>query len=225
MPDRKHWRILVYIAIGLFILCIPLSLITSHLTWAINDLQLHEQSFYKYNVSLDTGLSQEELHEVAVGLISYFNSGETSEALDIFSEREMLHLRDVRGLIILNYRLQEAVCGYIALFLIAGLLWLRRRFLIPLAKMALGGGVLTLIVIVVLGIAALVDFDWLFVSFHRIIFSNDYWILAGYLPRIFTAGFFSDTAMLIATAIAIESLFLGGIGGFFVIRERRKARA
>jgi len=221
MPDRKHWRILVYIAIGLFILCIPLLLLTSHLTWAVNDLQLHEQSFDKYNVSRDTGISEEELHAVAVGLISYFNSGEVGEALDIFDEREMIHLRDVRGLIVLNYRLQEAVCAYIALFIIAGSLWLRGRFLVPLAKMALGGGVLTLFVIAVLGIAALVDFDWLFVAFHRIFFSNDYWILGGYLPRIFTVGFFSDTAMLIATAIAIESLVLSGIGGFFVIRGRR----
>jgi integral membrane protein (TIGR01906 family) len=219
MPDRKHRRILVYIAIGLFILCIPLLLITSHLTWAVNDLQLHEQSFDKYNVSRDTGISEEDLHATAVGLINYFNSGGVGEALDIFTEREMLHLRDVKGLIALNYRLQEAVCGYIALFIIAGSLWMRRRFLTPLAKMALGGGVLTLIVIVVLGIAALVDFDWLFTAFHRIFFSNDYWILAGYLPHIFTVGFFSDTAMLIATAIAIESLVLGGIGGLFVIRE------
>ncbi len=221
MPDRKHWRALVYIAIGLFILCIPLLLLTSHLTWAVNDLQLHEQGFDKYNVSQETGLSEGELHDVALGLINYFNSGEISEALDIFDEREMIHLRDVRGLILVNYRLQEAVCGYIAIFIIAGFLWLRRRFLLPLALMVLGGGILTLVIIIGLWIVALVDFDWLFIAFHRMIFSNDYWILGGYLPRIFTVGFFSDTAMLIAIAIALESLLLGGIGGLFVIRERR----
>lgn len=221
MPDRKHRRIIVYIAIILFILCIPLFLLTSHLTWTANDLQLYEQGFVKYNVSRDTGLSDEELHEVAVELISYFNSGVVDEALDIFDEREMIHLRDVRGLILVNYHLQEAVCGYIALFIIAGFFWLRRRFLLPLARMVLGGGILTLVVIIGLWVAALVDFDWLFIAFHRIIFSNDYWILGGYLPRIFTVGFFSDTAMLIATAIAVESLLLGGISGLLVIRERR----
>ena len=71
MPDRKHWRALVYIAIVLFILCIPLLLVTSHLTWAVNDLQLYEQGFVKYSVSRDTGLSGEKLHEVAVGPVSY----------------------------------------------------------------------------------------------------------------------------------------------------------
>jgi integral membrane protein (TIGR01906 family) len=221
MPDRKHWRIIVYIAIVLFILCIPLLLLTSHLTWAVNDLQLYEQSFVKYDVSRDTGLSGEKLHEVAVGLINYFNSAEADEALDIFSGREMLHLRDVRSLIVLNYHLQEAICGYIALFIIAGFLWLRRRFLLPFARMVLGGSILTLAVIIGLGIAALIDFDWLFIAFHRMIFSNDYWILEGYLPRILTVGFFSDTAMLIATATAIESLLLGGISGLFVLRKIR----
>ena len=109
MPDRKHWRIIVYIAIVLFILCIPLLLLTSHLTWTANDLQLYEQGFVKYNVSRDTSISDEELHEVAVGLISYFNSGVADEALDIFDEREMIHLRDVRGLILINYHLQQQV--------------------------------------------------------------------------------------------------------------------
>jgi integral membrane protein (TIGR01906 family) len=223
MPDRKHWRALVYIAIGLFILCVPLLLVTSNLTWAVNDLQLYEQGFAKYNVSRDTGLSQGELHDVALGLINYFSAGEAEKALDIFSEREMMHLRDVRGLVVLNYRLQETVCGYIALFIIAGFLWLRGRFLLPLVRMVLGGVTLTLIVIAGLGIAALVDFDWLFIAFHRISFSNDYWILEGYLPRIFTVGFFSDTAMLIGTAIALESLFLGGISGLLVFRGTQTA--
>lgn len=222
MPHRKHWRALVYIAIALFILCVPLLLVTSNLTWAVNDLQLHEQGFVKYNVSRDTGISEEELHDTALGLINYFNSGEVGEALDIFSEREMLHLRDVKGLIALNYRLQEAVCGYIALFIIAGFLWLRRRFLIPLARIVLGGGILTLLSVISIAIAGISDFDWLFVWFHRIFFSNDYWILDGYLPRIFTTSFFSDTSMLLGTAIAIESLILVGIGGFFVLRDRRR---
>lgn len=223
MPDRKHWRALVYIAIALFILCTPLLLATSNLTWAVNDLQLYEQGFAKYNVSRDTGLSQGELHDVALGLINYFNAGEAEEALDIFREREMIHLRDVRGLVALHYRLQEAVCGYIALFIIAGFLRMRGRFLLPLARMVLGGSILTLIAVIGLGIAAAVDFDWLFVWFHRIFFSNDCWILDGYLPRIFTVGFFSDTAMLIGTAMALESLLLGGIGGLLVFRGRQTA--
>ena len=111
MPEHKRWRIPAYIAIGLFIICIPLLLVTSHLTWAVNDLQLYTDGFGKYDVSQDTGFSDEELRGVAEGLIVYFNSGEISEPLDIFDEREMVHLRDVRGLILINYHLQEAACA------------------------------------------------------------------------------------------------------------------
>lgn len=221
MPQRKHWRTLVYIATALFILCIPLLLITGHLTWAVNDLQLYTDGFEKYNVGQDTGLSDEKLREIAEGLIGYFNSGEADEALDIFDEREVTHLRDIRGLIIINYRLQEAVCAYFAIFVVAGFIWLRRRFLLPLAGMVLGGSILSLACIASLGITALVDFEWLFIAFHRMFFSNDYWILSGYLPRFFTVGFFSDTALRIGAAIVLESLLLGGVTGFFVLRQRR----
>ena len=221
MPERKRWRIPVYIAIALFILCIPLLLIASQLTWAVNDLQLYTSGFDKYDVSRDTGFSDEELQEVAKSLIVYFNSGEAGEQLDIFDEREMIHLSDIKGLIRINYHLQEAVCAYIAIFIIAGALWLRRRFPLPLAKMVLAGSTLSLMLIILLGITSLVDFEWLFIAFHQLSFSNDYWILSGYLPRIFTVGFFSDTTLRIGIPIAIESLLLGGITGFFVLRRRR----
>ena len=72
-----------------------------------------------------------------------------------------------------------------------------------------------------LGIVALVDFDRLFTEFHKLFFSGDSWVLSGYLPRLFTQGFFSDTALFIAGAMAAESLVLGGICGYLLLRQQR----
>jgi len=73
---------------------------------------------------------------------------------------------------------------------------------------------------VVIGIAALVDFNWLFLAFHRVFFSNDLWVLSGYLPHIYTEGFFSDAGKIVVIETAVESILIGVTTGFFVLRRR-----
>lgn len=221
MPEDNRLRILCYIAIAVFIICIPLFLTSSHLTWSARDLQLYEYGFDQYNVSQDTGFSQEELSTIATGIIQYFNTGDVNDALNIFDEREMAHLSDVRGLIHLNYLIQQVTSGYMIVFIALGFFWKRRGFTNWLTQMVLTGSILTLFALISLGIAAVVDFDRLFTGFHELFFSGDSWILSGYLPRLFTQGLFSDTALFITGAMIAESLLLGGICGYLVLRQQR----
>ena len=211
----------LYVASFIFILCVPFFLITSNIRWAANDLRLYQNGFEKYDVSRDTGLSDEELVNITKGLIDYFNSGAIDETMDIFSGEEITHLRDVRGLIQLCYTIQWTTLGYIILFITAGFIYKRRRFFHLLNKAFATGSILSILGIAVIGIAALVDFNWLFLAFHRVFFSNDLWILSGYLPRIYTEGFFFDTAKFIAVATLLESILIGGTAGFFILRRRR----
>jgi len=236
VEKKKPLRILGAFAAGLFLLCLPIFLFTSNLRWAVNDVRLYQYGFNKYEVSEETGIGEEELLGVAQGLIHYFNSREEpiqitvlteeGEELDLFTEREVLHLKEVKGLIGLCYHLQEATFGYLAAFVVAGFIWQRRRFSSRLAKLASGGGALTIASLILLGIGALVNFEGLFLGFHRLFFRSDYWILSptDYLIRLFPQGFFSDATFFIAGAIAVEALVLGGIGGFFVLKRRRQRR-
>ena len=225
MRSERPRRAILRLAAGLFIICIPLFLLSSHLTWAVNSIGLYQYGFDRYDVSQDTGLSDGQLREIGLGLIHYFNSGQAGAELELFNEREMTHLQDVRGLIQANYRLQGATLGYMLAFVIAGLAWQRRRvslFARLLARASLGGSLLTLASLIVLGIAYAASFGWLFECFHRLFFSGDSWILSGYLPRIFPEAFFADAALFIAAAIALESLVLGSICAFFVLKWRRE---
>lgn len=227
-------RVLSVLAVILFILCIPIFLLATNLAWAVNSVRLYEYGFNKYDVSEATGIGGEELGRAARELINYFNSGEESiqitvvteggEDLDLFNEREITHLKEVKGLIGLCYNLQVASFGCLAAIAIGGFVWKRRRFWPLVAKMALGGGALTIALLIFVGIAALVDFNWLFLSFHRLFFGGDTWILdpaMDYLIMMFPAGFFYDAALFIVGAIIVEALIIGGIGGFFVLRRRR----
>lgn len=221
MAEKRPLKFLGALGVGIFILCIPIFLVTSNLRWAVNEVQLYEYGFGKYDVSEETGLSDGELLEVAQELIHYVNTGEWGEDLEIFNEREVAHLKDVKGLIELCYHLQEATFSYLIAFTLGGFFWQRKRFAPSLARMMAGGSILTIALLLVVGIAALVNFQWLFGAFHRLFFSGDSWILSGYLPRIFTEGFFSDAALLIIGAVVVEALVIGAIGGFFVLRGRR----
>ncbi|MBA7476754.1 hypothetical protein ES707_12148 [subsurface metagenome] len=95
-----------------FILCLPVLLLTASIGWAVNSLWLYKYGFDKYSISQTTGLAQTELDKAATGLISYFNSSEEyisltvikdGKPLDLFNQREIAHLKDVKGLIWLDY--------------------------------------------------------------------------------------------------------------------------
>lgn len=219
MSKIRHVRIPIYLAIGLFVLCIPLFLLTSHITWAINEVHLYRYGFDKYDVSQETGISDEQLDDLTTAVINYINNGEQAEALDIFDESEMVHLRDVRQLTLINYIVAGCTLGYMVVFVTGGFVWLRKRFVPILTKLALAGSVLTLALLVALGISAIVDFDGLFSTFHRLFFAGDSGVLSGYMPCIFTEGFFADTTLLITGAIMVECLILAAVSGFFVLKR------
>ncbi|MEA1959508.1 MAG: DUF1461 domain-containing protein [Chloroflexota bacterium] len=221
MDEQNRFRIPIYIATGIFIICIPFFLLTSNLRWAANDIRLYEYGYDKYDASENTGLSDEELTAIAEDMIIYLNTGEQGDTFDIFNEREIIHLNDVRNLIQLCYAIQWGALGYIAAFIAAGLAWRRRRF-VPLLFTSIAlGSVFTIAAMSILGVAALIDFNWLFTAFHRVFFSGDSWVLFGYLPWLYTEGFFFDVAKFVAIAIVVESVLLGGFAGFFTLRRRR----
>lgn len=221
MSAGRNFRIPFRVAAIIFIVCIPLFLLTSNIRWVANDLQFWEEGFEKYDVSSETGFSNGELIDISKGLIRYFNSGDIDDTMYVFSDDEIIHLRDVRGLIQLSYLIQWITLGCIVIFVAAGYMYKRRRLFSSLDKLVLTGSVAGLAALAATGITAVIDFDRLFILFHRIFFTNDLWISSGYLPRIYTEGFFYDAARAIAVTMVLQSLFIGAIAGFFLLRRRR----
>ena len=58
----------------LFLLCLPVLLVTASIWWAANSHWLYMSGFARYDVGQTTGLEQPELEKAAAGLIDYFNS-------------------------------------------------------------------------------------------------------------------------------------------------------
>jgi integral membrane protein (TIGR01906 family) len=226
-------RVFGTIAKCLFILCLPFLLITASLGWAVNSLWLYQYGFEKYQVGVTTGLDKSALKSAATGLIHYFNSGEEyisltvikdGQPFELFNEREIIHLKDVKGLVHLDYWVLLGTAIYAVGYVIGSLFWRRRQYR-PLAWALVGGGSLTLALILALGLWALVDFDQLFLQFHLFSFANEFWQLDpthDYLIMLFPENFFYDATFICAGITAAGALILGGVGSGYLLFIRRK---
>lgn len=210
MMSEKWHRALAW---GLVIV-IPLLITSTVIALAVNCQPLYEYGFNQYEVSSVTGLSSSELERIAGGLIDYFNSdrefidittGQGAQAFELFNEREIIHLYDVKELIQLNYAVLAGSIIYTALVY---LLPRHRRSPRLTAPAVFWGGALTLAAVLGLAAAAAVDFNAFFTQFHIISFANDFWLLdptTDYLIMLFPSGFWRDAALFTGIGIGITA--------------------
>ena len=225
-------RILGIAAKWLFIICLPVLLLTASIGWAVNSLWLYKYGFDKYNVSQTTGLNEANLAFLANELIQYFNSDahsisitvvKGSKSFELFNEREVAHLRDVKELIWLDYRVLLGTLIYTLCYALVITLWLKDRR--HMARRLVGGSGLTLALMLALGLGALLNFDQLFLQFHLISFTNELWQLdptKDYLIMLFPGGFWYDATLFCALATVTGALILGGAGGAYLLLSRNK---
>lgn len=226
-------RIVSIVTKWLFMLCLPVLLLTASLGWAVNSLWLYEYGFEKYNISQATGLADSELDKAASGLISYFNSNEKyisltvtkdGEPFELFNQREIIHLKDVKGLIWLDYWVLLGTLVYVLAYAGVCLLWRKPSYWRRLAWGVVGGGGLTL----ALMLALVFGFSSLFWQFHVISFSNEFWLLdptKDYLKMLFPDGFFYDAILFGTLGTAGLVIILGGVAGGYLFSTRSKAAA
>ena len=126
---------------------------TATIASEFNSLRLYTKGFEEYNVSQTTGISEPELEKAAAGLISYFNSGEEYISLtiikdgkefELFNEREIGHLKDVKALITLNFRVLLGTAIYVGIYAGICLFWKRRTFWRRLARSTVIGSAIAL---------------------------------------------------------------------------------
>jgi len=223
----------------LFILCLPILLLTASIGWGVNSHWLYKYGFEneKYNVSQTTGLAEVELEKAATGLISYFNSGEEyvslsvikdGEPFELFNQKEAVHLRDVKGLIRLDYWVLLGTLIYTLSYAGVSLFWQRKKYWRRLAWGVVSGGGITLALMLALGVGALIgeeQFARFFLQFHLLSFSNEFWQLdptRDYLIMLFPGGFWYDAAIFCALATVGLAIILGGVaGGYLIFRSKR----
>jgi integral membrane protein (TIGR01906 family) len=223
---------LATIARWLFVLCLPVVLITASILAAANSRVLYNYGFDKYAVSETTGLAEEELDRVARGLIQYFGSNQESislvveregEPFELFNAREVLHLEDVKGLFHLDYMVLLWTLGYALSYIGVSFILDRLGFSRRLSRAVIAGGVLTLFMMLAAGLATFFNFDGFFYQFHVFSFANDFWLLdpaTDFLVMLFPQGFWYDATVAVALATTAVALVLSGIAWLYLRKTR-----
>ena len=222
--DNKITQIGKVLAAALFVLFVPLFLIAVNVRWVINAPALYSYAFDNYERQIRRYLDVDRDEYISGGrqIRDYFNNGEEFLSMDItirstrypniFNETEGIHMFDVKRLVRGVYRLSEIAGAYLLGFVLVGFYIWRREFLARLGRTVLLSGAATLGLGLLVGIGSLAGgFDRMFLLFHEISFTNDFWQLnpsRDALIAMFPQGFFFDATILIVGSIVVQAALL-----------------
>jgi len=233
---RKSLSRVSWMPAALFIIALPLFVITASVTWAFNNPAIYQDGFEKYNISAVTGITEADLEQVSADIRAYFNSREEPLALqtrvfgneqELFKPKEIVHMRDVKRLVWGIYILAGASAIYLFLFIGAGFLRQRRTYIEVLSRRVLWSAGFTLIIVVGVGLFALVGFDTLFLKFHQLSFANDFWQLdprTDFLVMLFPQDFWFDATMWVALRAIAATLIISALSGGYLVYLRKRGQ-
>ena len=200
------------LAIALFTLPVAFSV-----RYAATSADWWERGFERFDAPRRTGLSAAEVSRIGTETRAYLTNDEERLSVELdgepfFSEREILHMIDVKVLMARTFDAGWAALGYILAF-IAVVCWReRRRSGFVLARSALTACGFVALVVIVLAIVAVAGFDDAFRRFHLLFFTNDLWQLSSQdrLIQLFPQKFFFETTLLIGGSALALMVLAGG---------------
>ena len=217
-----------YAAGLLFIIAVPIALITTNVRIAVNEPRLYEYALDNYGGPETAGIAREELARAGGELRGYFNDDQDElfvrvqkdgQPIRLFSERETAHLRDVKTLFQASFRVQEATVIFVLAYVVGVFIWAREGSLRTLAKQIMISGLVSVALIGVVGAVAVTGFDAAFERFHLIAFDNDLWKLnpsRDHLIQMFPEDFWRDVSLWIGIGALAELGALAAISAAYL---------
>ena len=218
-------------------LAIMAVLVTSNVRLATNSIGLHQFLFERHNVPQRSGITLEDLRSVDQQVLRYLDTGAEPLYVEadvngvrrpLFSEREVLHMADVKELFRLTWRVQGAAVVFLLLAAAVTVAHRRGGAWPTLLGWARNGAVLTGVTTLLIGIFAAVAFGPLFTMFHRLGFRNDFWLLDPrhhLLVQVYPFGFWQEVTLLIGIALLVQAVLLFFVTRYLLRRETGRSRA
>lgn len=217
----------------LFVLAIPILLVTTNVRFFAGEVRFYERGFRQHDADQVTGVSMPELDAAARQIVDYFeNDTDTlrilvtadGEEVSLFNTRETDHMRDVKWLMRIVFRLNEISIAYVLSYITAVYLWSGERSLSSLARLSLAGVATGAVVLGAIGFFAVTGFDAAWTRFHEIVFQNDLWQLnpdTDHLIQMFPEPFWEESTYLIGIMTIAEAVAIV-IGATTLLVFRRR---
>ena len=152
------------------------------------------KNYYTENDFASTlNLSDDKLLSYVTNLLDYIQNKNNTLDSSWFSKKDILHMVDVKNLYLTaNLILTTLTILIIALFIILAIIF-KREYFICLNFLFSKIIVLAFLLLFFLSVIASIDFNFFWISFHKIFFSNDLWLLSpseSNLIKMFPEDFF-----------------------------------
>ncbi len=235
---RSGGRWLHRVACAVFYVALPLLLVLTNVRFAFSEERVYKYSIDFYDVPSVTHIPRADLIAATQDIRAYFDNNddylrtrvhdESGNVVPLFSAKEVQHMHDVKALVLHVYALETAALVAVAAYIVGVYLWGREERLTALAGRVLKASAATVALIAAFGLlAATGGFDALFIRFHELSFSNNFWQLdpaRDHLVQMFPDGFWLASTALIGGLTILECAVLGGIS-FLYLRRHHEADA
>lgn len=226
----------IKIASILLAIVLPIILFTSAIETAVFDKAFYMDQMEKNQVIENTGIYPPDVDLVVDQIIAYLSNERVSFDIEariappeatnvsqrevIFNDQEISHMTDVRQLLTVALGLRD-FC--LLLFLISFL------YLLKVDQQAIGksifwGNLTALILLVLVGLAFLLNFQEVFILFHRLFFTNDLWILdpakdrlINIVPEAFFVALINQIIVYITAFIGLTTI----ASGTYLYKDKR----
>jgi integral membrane protein (TIGR01906 family) len=230
-PERGLLRTIV---IGIFVLVLPVALVTTAVRVVISEQAVYDYAVHNYSAERTTGVPGSELVRANSDIRGYLVNSDTpplapqvknnaGETISLFNAKEISHMADVRSLVQLMFTVQMitlAIVLTLAVVMIA--LWPAR----VLAAATLWAGLLMTSVLAIVGALAMTGFDGAWSQFHQIAFTNDLWQLnplTDHLIQMYPEAFWQDISTAIGMVLLVQALALIALSATYLVLTRNTA--
>jgi integral membrane protein (TIGR01906 family) len=225
------------VAIVLFVLCVPVALVTTNIRFMANEPRVYRYAIDEYNAAATTGIAREQLIRAGAEIRNYFNNGveplsievvEDGRETSLFNARETAHMKDVKNRFQWVSRAQEFSLMYVLAYIVVVVLWAQEVSPRALAVQVAGGSVICLVALGAIGVVGIAGFDSAWEDFHKLMFSNDFWLLnpaTDHLIQIFPPAFWQNIVFLVGLLIVAESALLILGAGLYLGASRHHEEA
>jgi integral membrane protein (TIGR01906 family) len=219
----------------LFIISVPVALVTSNIRFMANEERVYRYAIDEFNAVAKTGIEREELLLASAEIRDYFNNDEETlvirvqqngREVDLFNDRETAHMEDVKARFQAVNRAQEFSVIYALSYIAVVVLWAREVSLRTLAKQLAVGSGICVVAIAGIGVLGAAGFDSAWEDFHRLIFSNDFWLLnpaTDRLIQIFPLAFWENIVFVTGLLIGAQAGLILLASLIYIVASRRRA--
>ncbi len=232
-PRRLALRVFRNLAAALFIISIPVALLTTNIRFVANEGRVYRYAIDEFGAVGASGIERNELLRAGAELRSYFNNEAERVTIRVqdpggegllFTPRETDHLVDVKDRFQLMNRVQELSVLYALVYIAGVVLWAREASPRRLAIQITSGAALMLALVGGIGAVGMAGFDTAWENFHTLIFSNDFWRLdpnTHHLIQMFPLDFWQSIVFFIGlVAVSEAALLLVGAAIYLGVMNR-----